>query len=162
MAWAAPTIVLSAPAPAAAASIQDVVVGTTSCSDGSGNLNNIPFTVSTVNGAVIPAGTVFTVNYAGGSTTPTWSGTLATNSTAAITPGNNTSTNGGRYGSITFTLKNPMPASTTWTLNLSMDIGALITGQRTTLSLTSSIPDQNHNTSNDTATHEMYFGGCRD
>lgn len=55
-----------------------------------------------------------------------------------------------------------MPASTTWALNISMDIGALITGQETCLSLVTPIDDQNHVTTNDSAFHERYFGGCRD
>lgn len=153
-------MVLAAPAPAAAASIQDVVVTATPCSKGSGSLNNIPFTVSTINGAVIPADTYFEVKYAGGSTTPTWSGTFANNCATQLITGNDTSGNGGRYGTIKFRLRTPMPASTTWTLNISMDIGAFITGQETRLSLVTPIDDQNHVTTNDSAAHSMYLGGC--
>lgn len=151
---------VGAPAPAVAASTQDIVVSTTPCSRDGLRYDLIPFTVTTLGGATIPAGTVFTVDYAGGSTTPTWSGTLADNSTAVLSPVNDTSLSGGRYGGIKFTLKNPMPADTVWTLTIRMDIGALITGQNTRLSLTSSLPEQNRLTTNDSARHDMYFGGC--
>ncbi|MDO4917125.1 MAG: hypothetical protein Q3974_05845 [Rothia sp. (in: high G+C Gram-positive bacteria)] len=160
--WAAPVIVSASTVPAYAVSTPDVIVMSTSCSDGAGGLNNIPFTVRTAYRATLPVGTVFVVDYAGGSTTPTWSGLLANNSNVTITPGNDTSTNGGRWGKITFTLKNPMPADTTWNLNISMDIGALITGQQTSLTLNQPVSTTlNSITSNDTASHEMYFGGCR-
>lgn len=159
-AWAAPVILSAAAAPAYAASAPDVIVGKTPCSNGSGNLDNTPFTVQTIYNATLPVGTVFTVEYAGGSTRPTWSGALADNSNATITPGNDTSGNGGRWGQIVFTLNKPMPANTTWGLLISMDIGAFVTGQVTRLTLTSAPSAQNSNTSNDTATHSMYFGNC--
>lgn len=164
LAWAAPTVLLStpAPAPAVAASISDVIVSATPCSKASGTVNIIPFTVQTVHGATIPAGTVFRVDYAGGSRSPTWNGTLAENSNSVYNPKNDWSINGGRYGSITFTLRSPMPANTTWTLNINMDIGAVITGQETRLTLASSLPDQNRVSTNDSAAHSMYLGGCGD
>ena len=160
-AWAAPTVLLAAPAPAAAASLRDVIVTKIPCSNAVFPNDNIPFRVQTVNGATLPTGTIFTVNYAGGSNNPVPQGELATNSNVVISPTNDTSGNGGRYGKITFTLNKPMPANTTWGLNILMDIGAFITGEETRLTLTSSVPDQNRVTTNDTAAHDMYFGGCR-
>lgn len=162
VAWSTPTLVIGASAPALAASTQDVAVGKLACSDASGRNSNIPFTVTTVGGAVLPIGTVFTVSYAGGSNRPTWNGSLADNSTATIQPGDDTSINGGRYGTIKFTLRNPMPANSTWNLNVVMDIGSFITGQYTSLALTSSIPSQNRDVTNDSASHEMRFGRCRE
>lgn len=161
--WTTPTLVVASAAPAYASSFQDITVGKTVCTDASRTLNRIPFTVSTNDASMsLQPGSVFTVQYSGGSTTPTWSGTLAANSTAVIRPGNNTSTNGGRYGTIVLTLVNPMPPNTTWNLDIIMDIGGFVTGQSTRLSLTTAVPSTaNSNGSNDTASHEMYFGGCR-
>ncbi|MFL0563501.1 hypothetical protein ACH0BM_09010 [Kocuria rhizophila] len=53
-----------------------------------------------------------------------------------------------------------MPANTTWNVDFHMDIGASVTGQTTSLKMTTSLPDQNTDTSNDSASHEMYRGGC--
>ena len=159
-AWAAPTVLLAAPAPAAAASIRDVIVRAEPCDKDSLFVNRIPFSVTTVYGATVPAGTRFEVNYAGGSRAPSWDGRLAENSNVTWTPGNNSSINGGRWGTIVFILRTPMPANTTWNLNIHMDIGASVTDQRTSLKMTTSLPNQNKNTANDLAYHEMYRGGC--
>lgn len=160
-AWAAPAILISATAPAYAVSSPDVVLSAASCSSAGGTLNNIPFLVETIYNARLPIGTVFTVKYAGGSTRPTWSGALAQNSKVAITPGNDTSGNGGRWGTIQFTLKSPMPANTRWDLNITMDIGFILSRQETSLELTSTDPKQNTVTSNDRAVHATYLGGCQ-
>ncbi|WP_237573682.1 hypothetical protein [Kocuria rhizophila] len=161
-AWAAPVILSAAAAPAYAASARDVIVGKTTCVNLPNSTNNeIPFTVQTINNATLPVGTVFKVNYAGGSNRPTWSGALATNSNVVITPGSDQGSNGGRWGAITFTLKNPMPANTTWPLTITMDIGFILSRQETSLELTSTDPKQNTVTSNDRAVHATYLGGCQ-
>lgn len=82
------------------------------------------------------------------------------NSNTTWTPGNNSSLDGGRWGTVVFILRSPMPANTTWNVDFHMDIGASVTGQTTSLKMTTSLPDQNTDTSNDSASHEMYRGGC--
>ena len=55
-----------------------------------------------------------------------------------------------------------MPRNTSWELVITMDIGGFITGQNTRLSLTTAIPaSANTIPLNDSASHEMYYGGCR-
>ena len=98
MAWATPTVMLASAAPSFAASPPDVVVDRGRCGNATPQLNTIPFSVRTIHAATLQPGTVFTVQYAGGSTRPSWSGTLAENSTVTIRPGNDTSTNGGAVG----------------------------------------------------------------
>lgn len=141
--------------------MKDVIVSTAPCSRQGRRRTNIPFRVTTVHGATLPAGTVFTVDYAGGADRPTWSGQLANYSDVVFDPVNDSSPFGGRWGEIRFTLNEPMPANTTWDLTITMNIGNFVTGQRTSLTLTSSVPEENRITTNDSAFHEMYRDRCR-
>ena len=162
-AWSVPVIAAAAQVPAIAASQPDVILAAAPCGKASARLNTIPFTVSTVHGARLEPGTVFTIQYAGGSTRPTWSGALAEHSDVLIRPDNDTSANGGRYGTILFTLTEAMPAETTWDVVITMDIGGFVSGQRTRFSLTRAIPaEANTSGDDDVAVHGMFFGGCRD
>ena len=103
-AWAAPTVLFAAPAPAAAASVRDVIVRAEPCGKDSLLVNRIPFSITTVYGATLPAGTRFELKYGGGSrSSPTWDGALAANSNITWTPGNDSSITGGRWGCLLYT-----------------------------------------------------------
>lgn len=156
--WATPTITAVTAIPAFAASRGDISIVKGDCYDPWIGNNTMRYQVCITNTS-LAIGSVFRWQYSGANSRPTWSGTLANNST--VTPNYQGSyIFAGGWGDITFTTTSALTQGSCWTVTFSYDIG--LSAQRdpnVCLRLVSS-PTTNINPNNDSACFIIGSGSC--
>lgn len=158
--WATPIIAVGAAAPSTAASTPvDIIVAKTGCYDPAVGTNTLGFSV-TAQGADLPAGAVLRFSYSGGNNYPEAKGTLPGMSNV-VENRQGMGAFAGVYGTMTFTLKQPILARTTQTVTFSYCIGPAAQRDQATFAIVSGLTAANNtNAGNDKASYTIGSGSC--
>lgn len=131
----------------------------TGCYDPAVGSNKLGFSVTAV-GADLPAGAVLRFSYSGGNSYPSAAGTIPGMSNV-VENKQGAALFAGAYGTMTFTLNEPILKGTTQTVTFSYRIGPAAQRDQATFAITSGLTTANNsNAGNDKASYTIGSGSC--